>query len=48
MPKIAKGDPRWKRERWEYYSDGEEEELELMDATDKMGLDSKMFQTAGF
>jgi len=48
MPKIAKGDPRWKRERWEYYSDGEEEELELVDATDKMSLDSKMFQTAGF
>ena len=48
MPKIAKGDPRFMRKRVEYHSDGEEEEIELIDGTSGMSLDSKMFHTAGF
>jgi hypothetical protein len=48
MPHIAKNDPRFLRKRVEYYSDGDEEEVELAEDTGKMMLGSNMFQTAGF
>ena len=48
VPHIAKGDPRFLKKRIEYYSDGDEEDIELDDGVGKMDINSKMFRTAGF